>query len=967
MLGKICLTLILCSSIFCSFSNAQNCTPPSIIANANSANLFSPEQEMIFGELIIHKMAGDTRFVRDERLMAYVNDINSRLTKHLPPTGLRFQFHLVDIPAANAFNLPGGHIAISRKLVAFVNNEDELAGVIAHELGHAVVRHGAMRLSEALRKILNITALGDRKDITEKYNLLIERARTKRLPRERGHENEQQLEADRIGLFAMIAAGYDPTAFFSFFDRLTESEGKTGSWFSDLFGNTPPEQKRLREMIRIIERLPAECRDGRDARAAEDFLKWQADVVSFREAGRKEELPGLIWKKELAPKLRSDISHLAFSQDGKLLLAQDDFAITVIERAPQQVLFQIPIENADEAVFTPDGKSVVFTTENLRFEKWSIAEKKPIEVRELVLRRDCLEHKLSPDGNYLACVDITTSANILDTRTGKKIWEKKDFYRPNGIEYVIWFASPKGDNDREANFFRIEFSPDSRFVMFSRSDMYRFRIDGGSEDTALALDLTTLKSMDIGGDLKKISFRPYIFLDSGKILGTPTRKIEDAGIFSFPDGKRLKKFTFGARKIERTSNPDYVIVKSSVNLKIGIFDLKKEMIASGMNKADAAIWNNLMAYESVGGKILIREVSYNDAEKQFDTKDIGTIEIPASSLRNLNAAEVSDSLTWLLLSSKTRGGLWSLETGERKLYVRGFRGGIIANDGSAIGDFPKLDETRHSLVLMNPLNNKVAALSELPEIGARQHGRFLLSRRSLKEKKDEDKSDLSADNDSDKVDLRQNVRLEVKDIVQDKAIWSRDFPQEMPRFSFDEFSGRLFFYWNLGRETGQAKLKESAELQAKASALGDTFNDYLVEIVDAFTQKTVGVILLETGNGSFNIGKGLSEGDWLVLHDSKGRVLVYSIKEGELRHRFFGGNAVISPKKNQIAVENLSGEVALYDLETGDRQANFVINGSAAFFRYNLEGNKLIVLSDAQSVYAFDLNKVVAPKTTDAK
>ena len=230
---------------------------------------------------------------------------------------------------------------------------------------------------------------------------------------------------------------------------------------------------------------------------------------------------------------------------------------------------------------------------------------------------------------------------------------------------------------------------------------------------------------------------------------------------------------------------------------------------------------------------------------------------------------------------------------------------------------------------MNPLNNKVAALSELPEIGARQHGRFLLSRRSLKEKKDEDKSDLSADNDSDKFDLRQNVRLEVKDIVQDKTIWSRDFPQEMPRFSFDEFSGRLFFYWNLGRETGQAKLKESAELQAKASALGDTFNDYLVEIVDAFTQKTVGVILLETGNGSFNIGKGLSEGDWLVLHDSKGRVLVYSIKEGELRHRFFGGNAVISPKKNQIAVENLSGEVALYDLETGDRQAIMRSDGEA--------------------------------------
>src|SRR5215213_1645051 len=166
----------------------------------------------------------------------------------------------------------------------------------------------------------------------------------------------------------MVAAGYDPSAFSLFFDRLTESEGKTGSWFSELFGRTRPEQKRLREMIKATEKMEPGCREGRAAAATDAFLKWQAEVVSFREAGRKEELPGLIWKKELAPKLRSDISHLSFSPDGRLLLAQDDFAITVVERDPLRVLFQIPVERANEASFTPDGKSIVFTTENLRYE-----------------------------------------------------------------------------------------------------------------------------------------------------------------------------------------------------------------------------------------------------------------------------------------------------------------------------------------------------------------------------------------------------------------------------------------------------------------------------------------------------------------------------------------------------------------------------------------------------------------------
>ena len=785
MYKRLALALALCSSVFCSIGSAQNCAPPAIVANAKSSNLFSPEQEMVLGELSVQRMAGEIRFIRDENLAAYINEIGGRLMKHLPPTGLRFQFHLVDIPEPNAFNIPGGHVMLTRKLVAFAVNEDELAGVIAHELGHAVVRHGATDISEAFRKVLNVTALGDRKDITEKYNLLIERARTKRISRGRGHENEKQLEADKIGLFAMVAAGYDPSAFFSFFDRLTESQGKTGSWFSELFGSTRPAEKRLREMLRATEQLPPGCRDGRAAKATENFLKWQADVVSFRVAGRKEELPGLIWKKELRPKLRSDISHFTFSQDGRLLLAQDDFAITIIEREPLRVLFQIPVEYAHEAAFTQDGKFVIFTTETLRYEKWSVAERKAVEVRELVLRRDCWEHKLSPDGNYLACVDTSTSVNILDTRTGKKVWEKKEFYPLSGWEFFSWLRSSRGRDD-QVNFFRIEFSPDSRFVMFSRSNLFRFRIrvDGltaaGSDNTALALDLTSLKPTDIGGDIKKLSARSYVFLDSTKILGMPAQKLEESGIFSFPSGKRLQRFPIFAQEIKRTANPDYVVVKPLANAKMGVFDVKKGMLAAGFNKEDATLWNNLMAYESVNGKILLREVSYNEAEKKLDSKDVGTIEIPVGSIKNLNTAEVSDAFNWLMLSSRTRGGMWNLETGERKLYVRGFKGGAVGNDGGGVGEFPKLDDVQHSLVLMNPHNNSFSVLRELPERGARQYGRFVLLRSSLKAVKEEKVLDTPGDDEPEGFGHFREVRYELKDAIQDKVIWSREFPKEAP-------------------------------------------------------------------------------------------------------------------------------------------------------------------------------------------
>jgi hypothetical protein len=148
------------------------------------------------------------------------------------------------------------------------------------------------------------------------------------------------------------------------------------------------------------------------------------------------------------------------------------------------------------------------------------------------------------------------------------------------------------------------------------------------------------------------------------------------------------------------------------------------------------------------------------------------------------------------------------------------------------------------------------------------------------------------------------VTFEVKNWIEDKVVWTRDFPNGVPRYAFDNYSGRLIFFWRLGTDEGKAKLKENPAVMAQAAALGDKANDYLIEVIDAFEQKTVGLMPLETGKGSFFVGSGQSEGDWLVLNDSEGRVLVYSISKGELRHRFFGRHASINPSRQQLVVEN---------------------------------------------------------------
>ncbi|HEU4768209.1 MAG TPA: hypothetical protein VFS77_12575, partial [Pyrinomonadaceae bacterium] len=815
-------------------------------------------------------------------------------------------------------------------------------------------------MSELFKKILNVTQLGDRKDITEKFNLLIERERTKKVSLGGGHESAQQLEADRIGLFAMVAAGYDPNAFSEFFARLTEAKAKSGNWFTNIFGGSTPTEKRLREMIKATELLPAPCRETRAANASQQYLSWQADVVSFRQSQIAEELPGLLWKRELSPQLKSDIWHLAFSSDGKYFLAQDDFAITLVQREPLKVAFQITTTDARPAAFTPDGKFVMFGTDSLRFEKWSIAEAKPVEARELVVRRDCWEQEFSPDGKYLACVDFDLGLSVLETQTGKRIFQKKQFATLNVFELLGWMVGRMANDDDDSHgntLFNLQFSPDSRYLVATRSPKYRVTfminsraIDDG-EDRLVALDLSTQKPISISGDLKKATRRSFIFLSPEKILATMPVNVEDAGIFTFPQGQRLAKFALTATDMKLTANPNYVMIKSYGSDMVSFFDLSRGELTGAYNKSNIALWNDVLISELASGNVSIYKTTFIPETKTLRSATVGSVDIPVGSMNRIYAANVSDNMQWLAVSSKTRGAIWDLNSGERKLHVRGFRGAIVAANGSAIGDFPKLEPVNHSLVHLDAVKSQISVLREIPEQGARQYGRFVLVRTSLtalrekaKDKKKNDGQWMTMSGESVE-SLTSDVRFELRDIINDKVVWTKDFPKEAPKYFFDDFSGRVIFYWNLGSEAGKARLKEDPALVERSRQMGNKDDDYVLEILDAFQNTSIGTLLLETGKGSFDIKSGFSESDWLVLRDDNNRVLIYSIKEGDLRHRFFGAMAAMSPSRNQVVVENYPGEMTVYDLASGNAQARLRFKTGAVFMRFSLDGKKLMVLT----------------------
>jgi hypothetical protein len=617
---------------------------------------------------------------------------------------------------------------------------------------------------------------------------------------------------------------------------------------------------------------------------------------------------------------------------------------------------------------------VVFGTDGLRFEKWSIADAKAVEIRELVVRRDCWEHEFSPDGKYLACVDYGLGLNVLDTQSGKKVWEKKEFGSLNFFELWAWMigAEAKKDDPSKLNkFFHLRFSTDSRYLVATRSNRFRFKytVDlltvGETEDAVLALDLTTQKTVSTGGDLKKATRRPFIFIAPDKILGTMPNTVEGAGIFSFPQGKRLAKFPLACDEMKLTGNPNYVIIKPLADADLGVFDLTKGTVISGMNKADLTFWNDFIVFERASGSVSVSQAKYDATEKTFRTTEVGRIDIPVGSMRRLYVANVSDDMRWLVVSSKTRGAIWDLTTGERKMFLRGLRGAIIAPNGSAIAEFPKYESVKHSIVWLDATKRQWVSLREIPDKGARQHGRFVIVRRPLKapkETKEKEGENLKGVvvKESEEELLNREVAFELRDAINDRLVWSKEFKKEAPRFFFDDYSGRLIFYWNLGSDAGKTRLKEDPALVERARQMGSKDDDYLVEVYDAFAAKSVGALLLETGKGSFDIESGFSEANWLVLHDDNNRVLIYSINDGVLRHRFFGANAAMNPSRNQVIVENYPGELTLYDLATGNSQARLRFKTPAAFVRFSLDGKKLLVLTSGQVAHAFEIDRLVA-------
>ena len=937
--------------VFTSAAHAQPagqaCSPPPITVNARSQNIFTPEQEMDLGDAIYERVQKDYRVLEGAEVNSYLQKIGDRLARHLPSTNIHYRYSVADLPDTNAFALVGGRILITRKLISFVRSEDELAGVVAHELGHAVVRHGGIDMSRYFKEVLGIDGVGDRRDVFNKYNQLLENWRTKRVKFSNSHEDAQQLEADKIGMYALMAAGYDPHAFTAFWTRFTDA--KKTNFFTELFGRSRPADKRLSEMIEAVKTLPQTCFEKKE-QAAPDFDRWRLHVINFAGMESKESLVGLVTRSKLVP-LRTDIDHLRFSPNGEFVVAQDSSTVYVVRRSPFALLFQFEAEEAMPASFTPDSKHIIVHNKNLRVQKWSVENKSLASVYEVAVPRGIWQSQISPDGRTLAAFQYDGDLVLYDVESNEELFKEKDFYLPNPLEVFIWQFTLDLLGLNELTVVNMVFSPDGKYFMAGRKGM---RFFGSQNRETIAVELSTRKPFSIGSNVKSLLFNSFTFLGPDRIAGTTGSDIEKSGIFSFPDGKRLEQFELSGNQFQKAVGSELLIVRPVSGAAVGVYDLKLKKYTIGNKKSAFDLFENEYVAERKNGELALYQLGA--------TSPMASVELPQSTFGTLRAASLSVDGKMLAVSDRSRGAVWDLSTGERKFHVRGFRGSYFGDSSKIYADFPKQGDVERTVALMDLTSGQVQPLNPVSASNTRQHGAYLITRRSKDERRDQDsKKDLPRafiEEEREKAVTFKNSVFEVSDVRTGARLWARDFENETPRYSITANHETITFVWPLQTQAAKDILRSNPQLAERARLMQDKKGDYLFQFVDSATGVNRGAFLLETGEGSFEVEGVTLYGDYVVVDDDENRILVHSLKTGQLKQRFFGDHFAISESNGLIGVQNVAGRIIVYDLNNGAERSTLVFTKPISMLRFLPDGKRLFVLTADQTAFFFDTGKL---------
>lgn len=214
----------------------------------------SQEKEVQLGRMYSAEIEKEIKLVDDPIVTEYVNRVGQNIVNH-SDAKVPFTIKVVDSDEVNAFALPGGYFYVNRGLVLAADNEAELAGVMAHEIGHVAARHVVE--NQGKQQLLNYGMIagiifggGILAPILQNGGGFIQALIGSKYGR------GAEVEADKLGVQYMYAAGYDPNAMATMFEKLAAMNKKKPNGFLKLFMTHPPSAERRDFSLALAARFP---------------------------------------------------------------------------------------------------------------------------------------------------------------------------------------------------------------------------------------------------------------------------------------------------------------------------------------------------------------------------------------------------------------------------------------------------------------------------------------------------------------------------------------------------------------------------------------------------------------------------------------------------------------------------------------------------------------------------------------
>lgn len=182
----------------------------------------STDREIDMGRKLAKRVQEELKRVEDQDVQQRVQTLGQRLVAFCDRQELAYHFAVVEDPEVNAFSLPGGYIFVNDGLIKKTKSDDELAGVLAHEIAHVTARHAVKRYETSLgMQLLQLASLAAARQgaATRGLSVAVQAARL-------AYARQDELEADRLAVRYMKAAGFQAEAMLEFLNRLDELPGR---------------------------------------------------------------------------------------------------------------------------------------------------------------------------------------------------------------------------------------------------------------------------------------------------------------------------------------------------------------------------------------------------------------------------------------------------------------------------------------------------------------------------------------------------------------------------------------------------------------------------------------------------------------------------------------------------------------------------------------------------------------------